>query len=164
MLRSVEKHLRDHEHLFREKERKQTMGTFVGSHSQDYHRGTPKTVIIPEKGRVDYYFTGDADQVVEALETHRAIGSWASRGFGTLISDYSDNVVSIIEVEHPLCGILGPEGELLRPVPLAMAKTLGVSDYEPEFGRYQNPYIPFLYKQMKLPVDEIAMPRFAMVA
>ncbi len=102
-----------------------------------------------------YYITGRLVFLEEMLDTrYSAIGCHTTKGYGKYSS------VDIFEEEGNHIGILNPNGELIRPIPLTMAVELGLpkTAYVTKDGRVKAPYSPKLFKACGVGFETVAHP------
>ena len=109
-----------------------------------------------EADSISIYMTGDVDRFFSFIMSVGAIGAHVTKGYGMIDQGMTEDPV-IIDTNDPI-GIVNDRGELVRPIPVAMADEMGLA-YSKQFGRWTIPFRPDLIKQMCLKNEIYAYPR-----
>ncbi len=163
-LRSFESHVVTNGRLQGLRDDDLSHSSVFSNKSPSHHRGSKATVHFPESGFITYYATCDVAIIRRTLMENPAIGIWKAKGYGEIIprgDDFIDSV-KVIESDLPI-GIVDPEGNLIRPVPLFVAERLGIPSeaYFKVDWRHAPPYNPRVAASLGYETSVVAVPRFA---
>lgn len=101
-----------------------------------------------------YYVRGDIRAIKKVMIRSGSIGARISHGQGTIEEIYFSDAT------HDLCGILDPEGNLVRPIPVGLAEKLGVTGIR-VLRPYSVPYAPRHRSEKNLDIPVSVVPEFA---
>lgn len=153
---NIDRHLADSRSMESRVNRKSTTMVNGGDDSKNecYNIGTTGRCF--ETPTVSFYFIGDGKEVRRIINDAGAIGGQTSKGYGTIVRGES----RLEEVSDNMCGML-VGGKLARPIPVALAKNLGVEKHQwiGMMGRASAPYRPGEVIDRGLAMSHIAYPR-----
>jgi hypothetical protein len=118
-----------------------------------------ESIFSSEEMKIEFFFRGDANRVVDLFKEIGSIGAFTRKGHGE-ITNIECNVSE--ETDEPF-GIVR-SGKLVRPVPWSLIDDLGVAvnDLVRFRGRYRSPYNPAVALRENYGLDLIAHPRVEM--